>query len=75
MNSNYQINNFYAQERVNAQLKAAEVYRRSHKNRAGYRATVTAAAARAYSWLGQVSTQVAHSLETLGKARVTSFDG
>ena len=32
MNGNYQVNKFYAQERINAQLKAAESHRLARKD-------------------------------------------
>ena len=73
MNSNYQVNRFYAQERVNAQLKAAEVYRRNHTARAGHGVAISAAATRAYGWAGRVSRPRANSLEALGQARVALF--
>jgi hypothetical protein len=73
MNSNYQVNRFYAQERVNAQLKAAEVYRQNHKDRAGYRTALTGAATRTYSWLGRVFSRAGQSLESLAQTRVAFF--
>jgi hypothetical protein len=77
MNSSYQVNRFYAQERVNAQLQAAEAHRQSRKARAGYGATLSGAAKRTYNWFGkatsQVASQAAHSAAALGQARVALF--
>ncbi len=73
MNGNYEFNRFYAQERVNAQLKAAEAHRQARSTRVGYGETLTGAATRAYSWLGRVTSQAAHSLETLAQDRVAPF--
>jgi len=73
MNSSYQVNRFYAQERVNAQLKAAEAHRLTRKARAGYGVTITTAAIRAYSRLSRVTSPAIHSLEALGQARVALF--
>lgn len=70
MNS-YQVNRFYAQERVDAQLQAAAKHRQHSKGRAGYGVTFTTAVTRAYNSLGRITSQAAHSLEALAKARIT----
>ena len=67
MNGNYQVNRFYAQERINAQLKAAESHRLARQANSDSKLLVTAG--RAYGWVDQVSSQLAHSLETLGEFR------
>jgi hypothetical protein len=71
MNSSYQVNRFYAQERVDAQLQAGAKHRQNRQDRAGYGVTFTTAARRTYSLLGRVTSHAAHSLEALAKARVT----
>ena len=68
MSSIYEVNRFYAQERISAQLKAAESHRLARQAN-GNRA-ILAAARRAYGWAGRVSGQLAHSLETLGEFRI-----
>lgn len=68
MNGNYQINRFYAQERVNAQLKAAEEHRRARSANRG--SSVRFIAGRVYSRVMHTAGQLAHPLEALGKARV-----
>jgi hypothetical protein len=71
MNGNYQVNKFYAQERINAQLKAAESHRLARQ--ANGDSKILATAGRAYGWVGRVSNQLVHSLETLGEYRVALF--
>ena len=71
MNGNYQVNRFYAQEKINAQLKAAENHRQARQVRG--ESVVRLATARAHGRVGRLSGQLAHTLETLGEARVASF--
>ena len=71
MNGNYQVNRFYAQERISAQLKAAENHRQAQQVRG--ESAVRLATARVHGWVGRLSSQLAHTLETLGEARVASF--
>jgi hypothetical protein len=71
MNDNYHFNSFYAQERISAQLKAAESHRLAQQANGDSR--ILATAGRAYDWVGRLSSQLAHSLETLGEFRIAPF--
>jgi len=71
MNGNYQANRFYAQERINAQLKTAERHRLARQ--AHDDSKILATAGRAFGWGGRLSSQLVHSLETLGEYRVALF--
>ena len=68
MDGNYQVIRFFAQERVGAQLKAAENHRLTGQTNG--ESVILATADRAYGWVGRVSGQLAHSLETLGEFRI-----
>jgi hypothetical protein len=70
MNGNYQLNRFYAQEKVDARLREAEYHRLSRRarpeNSFGF---VIAAANRAANWFGRATDQAVQSLEKLGQTR------
>jgi hypothetical protein len=77
MNSNYQINKFFAQERMNAHLKVARAHRQAQKanNERDHRSIANIAAAstaRVYRWTGRVMNQMAQGVERLGKAKVSA---
>jgi hypothetical protein len=68
---NYMAYISFAQQKINAQLKVAEsrrLARPTHGDR-----KILATAGRAYGWVGRVSSQLTHSLETLGEYRVALF--
>ena len=77
MNSSYQVNKFYAQERTNAHLKAARAQRLAQKAKSerGHRSIVNIVAAntvRVYRWTGRVMNQMAQGVRRLGKANVSA---
>ena len=73
MNSNYQVNKFYAQERMNAHLKAAQAHRQARKaNSESGASSVRYAVVRVYGWAGSAISQFAQVLERLGNTSVSS---
>jgi hypothetical protein len=77
MNSSYQVNKFFAQERMNAHLKAARAHRLAQKanSEKSYRSSLSIAAAitvRVYRWTGRVMNQMALGVKRLGKANVSA---
>ena len=77
MNGNYQFNKLFAQEKMNAHLKAARAHRQARKanSDSGHRGIVKIAAAntvRVYRWTGRVMNQLAQGVGRLGKANVSA---
>ena len=77
MNSSYQVNKFFAQDRTNAHLKAARAHRLAQKanSERGHHSIVNIAAAntlRVYRWTGRVMNQMTLGVERLGKANVSA---
>lgn len=71
MNSNYQVNKFYAQEKMNAHLQAAEAHRLARKANREKKNRIVARAANYLSvGAGSLVNQIVHSLVSLGKAPV-----
>ena len=73
MSSNYQVNKFHAQERMNAHLKAAQAHRQARQAKGERGASsVRSAVGYVYSWTGRVMNQMAQGVERLGKANASS---
>ena len=74
MNSNYQVNKFYSQEKMNSHLQAAEAHRLARKANSGtgVRKVVNAAAGRVYGRAGSAMSQMVQLLQRVGEARVST---
>lgn len=74
MYSSYQLNRFYAQERIDARLNEAKSHRLARRtgeeNDAGF--LIGVAVVRVGNWIVRVTSQAAQLLEALGEARVAA---
>jgi len=71
MNGNYQLNRFYAQERIAARYQEAENHRLARQGRKEANVkSVIAAATRVATLIEQATSRAGQSLEKLGEARV-----
>ena len=77
MNSNYQINKFYAQERRNSHMVAAQAHRqaqtaRGRTGRPSIARLATAKAVQVFHWTGRVISEAAQGMKEFGKANVSA---